>query len=149
MKIFCDTRRCLGCGSCELACAVEHSSSKDLFEAILEEKLPLQRIEVQALPEGNISLRCQHCDDAPCVAACISGAMVKKEDATICNVDKCIGCWMCIMACPFGVIFPDEVAITCDLCPDRDEYACVQACPTKALFVGEFEEFEKELEEVL
>lgn len=153
VKIYCDLRKCLGCKACELACAVEHSSSKDLFSAILEEALPVQRIEIQATPKGNISISCRHCDDAPCVDACITGAMHKENGATVCDIDKCVGCWMCIMACPFGGITSREVALSCDLCPDRkgrdetERYACVEACPTGALFAGEFEQLEERLKE--
>lgn len=153
-RIFCDLRKCLACRACELACAVEHSSSKDLFQAVLREESPARRREVQPAPWGNISLGCHHCDPAPCVAACITGVMYKEGGVTIADQEKCIGCWMCVMACPFGVITPSKlkVALKCDLCPDREGYACVEACPTGALFAGEFEEFQdilKEEEEVV
>jgi carbon-monoxide dehydrogenase iron sulfur subunit len=149
-RIFCDLRKCLACNACELACAVEHSSSKDLFQAVLQEESPARRREVQPAIRGNISLACYHCDPAPCVDACITGAMHKEGEATLVDQEKCVGCWMCVMACPFGVITPSKlkVALKCDLCPDREgregrgRYACVEACPTEALFVGEFEEFE-------
>lgn len=153
-RIFCDFRKCLGCKACELACAVEHSSSKDLFKAITEDDLPPPRIEAQAVEGRKISIGCQHCDPAPCVDACITGAMHKDESgATICDLDKCVGCWMCLMACPFGAITPGEFALKCDLCPNRigrakaERYACVAACPTFALFAGEFEEFKAKLAE--
>jgi len=154
-RIFCDLRRCLACRACELACAVEHSASKDLFQAVLREELPARRREVQPAPYGNISLACHHCDPAPCVDACITGAMHKEGGATLVDQERCVGCWMCVMACPFGVITPSKlkVALKCDLCPDREgregraRYACVEACPTEALFAGEFEEFEEILKE--
>jgi len=154
-RIFCDLRRCLACGACEIACAVEHSSSKDLFQAVLQEESPARRREVQPAIRGNISLACHHCDPAPCIDACITGAMHKEGEATLVDQEKCVGCWMCVMACPFGVITPSKlkVALKCDLCPDREgqegrgRYACVEACPTEALFVGEFEEFEEILKE--
>lgn len=158
-RIFCDLRRCLACGACELACAVEHSSSKDLFRAVLEGEAPIGRREVQAAPFGsmslNISLACYHCDPAPCVDACISGAMHREDGVVLVDQNRCVGCWMCVMACPFGAITPSKlkVALKCDLCPDRasrmgrERYACVEACPTEALFAGGFAEFKKLLEE--
>jgi len=163
MRIYCDLRRCLACGACELACAVEHSRSKDLFQAVLEGEEATARREVQPPPEpilssppiGGISLGCMHCDPAPCVDACITGAMHKEGGATIVDQEKCVGCWMCVMACPFGAITPSKlkVALKCDLCPDREgregkaRFACVEACPTGALIGGELEDFKKLLEE--
>lgn len=152
IKISCDIRKCLGCRTCELACAVEHSKSKELVLAILEKPLPKKRRRVDAIDDKVISFGCQHCEDAPCVTACMSGAMYKDPHTgeTKHDRDKCVGCWMCIMVCPFGAIIQDvtdKVAVKCDLCPDRDDYACVTACPTKALFAGTPEEFKKKLEE--
>jgi carbon-monoxide dehydrogenase iron sulfur subunit len=154
-RIFCDLRRCLACGACELACAVEHSSSKDLFQAVLEGEAPVRRREVQPAPWGNLSLACHHCESAPCIDACITGAMHREEGVVLVDQERCVGCWMCVMACPFGAITPSKlkVALKCDLCPEREgkegreRYACVAACPTEALFAGEFAEFRKLLEE--
>lgn len=166
VKIFGDMTKCVACKSCEIACAIEHSVSKDLYKVLKEEKLPKKRVKVSALrlssgpmvsevkssvtPEKTISIHCQHCIDAPCVTACMSGAMYKDKDtsATMHDKDRCVGCWMCVMACPFGAIVrdvKDKIALKCDLCPNREDYACVVACPTGALFVGTEEEFKKML----
>ena len=147
-KIFCDIRKCLGCKSCEIACGVEHSTSKNIFQVIKEEKKPRQRVVVRSTIKEPFPLRCHHCEDAPCVEACMSGAMYKDEEGfTKHDANKCVGCWMCIMVCPFGAISRQEsVALKCDLCPDReDSFACVEACPTKALFVGTWDEFKEKL----
>jgi carbon-monoxide dehydrogenase iron sulfur subunit len=146
-KIFCNLKLCLGCKTCEIACAVEHSKSKDLFKSISAGERPRTRVKVAGGALAPFPIRCQHCEDAPCVEACMSGAMSKdKAGATVHDKDKCVGCWMCIMACPFGALAKDDrerIVFKCDLCPDRDVPACVEACPTKALFIGTTEEFEK------
>lgn len=147
-KIYCDITKCLACRACELACAAEHSQSKDLLKAITEHSKPKKRVAVSAVDDKTISIHCQHCEDAPCVVACISGALTKDKNsrATLHNKEKCVGCWMCVMSCPFGAIVRDienHIALKCDLCPDRDDYACVAVCPTGALFAGTKEEFEK------
>jgi len=152
IKIFCDMRKCVACKTCELACAAEHSKSKDILLAVSEEPLPKKRRKVSGIDDKVISFGCQHCEDAPCVTACMSGAMYKDPATgeTKHNKDKCVGCWMCMMVCPFNAIVrdvTDKVAVKCDLCPDRDDYACVVACPTNALFAGTPEEFKKKLEE--
>lgn len=152
VKVYCDITKCIGCRSCEIACAVEHSKSKDIYGALKEKPLPKKRVKTQTSDGRIISLHCQHCEEAPCVKACMSGALTKdrKSGQTLHDKEKCVGCWMCVMTCPFGVIVRDienHVAVKCDLCADRDDYACVAACPTKALFAGTKEEFEKKIKE--
>jgi carbon-monoxide dehydrogenase iron sulfur subunit len=161
-RLFCDPRRCVGCRACEIACAVEHTPTKDLFRAVLYGELGPPRRRVQtvgaepyrvAIGGVALSLSCHHCDPAPCVDACITGAMHKEDGQTVCDLEKCVGCWMCVMSCPCGAITLRVKALKCDLCPDRrgrtgrSRYACVEACPTEALFAGKFEEFQRVLEE--
>jgi len=137
-NLYCNIEKCLGCKSCEIACGIEHSKSKDLFDCIKELPLPRQRRSVESSKGVNISNACQHCDPSPCVSACMSGSMYKDaQGKTLHDEERCVGCWMCIMACPFAAISRQEkVALKCDLCPDReDSFACVEACPTKALCI--------------
>lgn len=136
--IFIDLGKCQGCKSCELACAVEHSRSKNLFTAISEDPLPRKRLSVE-YGEGKVyPIHCRHCEKAPCVAICVSGALRRDESRGIVshNQERCIGCAMCVMVCPFGIIVKDlktRAIIKCDRCPDRDEPACVGSCPVGAL----------------
>jgi len=156
-EVFILLERCLGCHSCELACAVEHSRTKTLFTAIYETPLPRKRLYVEPREETELPLAlpltCRHCEDAPCIAACVPGAMYRTPEGTVTNVggsQECIGCAWCNMVCPFGVIGLGQdvdgkvIAIKCDLCPDRDIPACVEACPTKALVYMEADEFAKQ-----
>jgi anaerobic carbon-monoxide dehydrogenase iron sulfur subunit len=136
-----DIERCLGCHSCELACAVEHSQSKKLSLAINESPPPGYRVNV-ITGDGVVGpLQCRHCEDAPCVIVCPSGALVKSDDGPVLlKHELCVGCRLCLIACPFGVIYADaegKAVIKCDLCRERlmagEDPACVSACPTKAL----------------
>jgi len=146
-EIFVRLDRCVGCRSCQLACAVEHSTSKTLFGAISEMPLPRYRLYVEAAAGQKVPLLCRHCDPAPCLEACISGAIFRDErGAVLGRDDRCVGCWTCIMVCPYGVVGrrkERKVAVKCDRCPDRGVPACVEACPTKALVYVEAEEFSK------
>lgn len=147
-EIFISLERCVGCKSCELACAVQHSQSKTLFAAVAEKPVPRKRIFVEYGDDKKIPLQCRHCQEAPCIDACISGALTwdKENNLVTQTREKCIGCWMCIMVCPFGVISREsesKVAIRCDRCPDLTEPACVSACPTRALLFTTLEEAEK------
>ena len=147
-EVFVNMDRCLGCKSCELACTVEHSQSKSLFGALSERPLPGKRVFVAYGDGKKVPLQCRHCEEAPCIDACMAGAMTWDDETHLVNHDpeKCVGCWMCIMVCPFGVIGREKdakVAIKCDRCYERDEPACVEACPTGALLFATLEEAEK------
>lgn len=143
--IICRIEKCLGCRSCELACAVEHSRSKRPLDAMREPMTPKTRIHVELIDEKGgpyraraLALQCRHCENAPCVQACISGGMSKDEDTgdVLIDPEKCVACWSCIMVCPFGAVVRHEGlhrALKCDHCPDRETSACVEACPTHAL----------------
>ena len=135
---------CIGCRLCEVACVVEHSESKDIIKAYkVEEKRPHPRSHVEEVGPVSISITCRHCDNPRCAAACITGAMRKREDGRVTvDVEKCVGCWSCVMACPYGSVEMDKVnkkSAKCDLCPDREIPACVDACPNRALIVVEEE----------
>ena len=137
-EIFVRTDRCLGCRTCVIACAVEHSDTRTLFGAALQQAAPKSRIYVEwAEPDMKIPIVCRQCEDAPCMYACISGAITRNaEGIVVTDEDKCIGCWTCVMVCPYGVIgrhLETHKAYRCDRCPDRDIPACVSACPTGAL----------------
>lgn len=134
--------RCLGCKACEVACAVEHSASKDLFEAIRESPGPRSRVTVGQGQGFAAPLQCRQCESAPCVAICPTHALARTSPETPVMMDHeaCIGCMWCVLACPFGVITLDERGhsiIKCDQCFERVQRgelpACVQACPTGAL----------------
>ena len=137
-EIFVHLDRCVGCHTCKIVCSVEHSKSKNLFAAISEQPAPKNRVYVEWVPpDRKVPVLCRHCEDAPCMHACISGAISRTEEGVIItNSDKCIGCWTCVMVCPYGVIgrhMETRKAYRCDRCPDLQVPACVDACPTQAL----------------
>ena len=146
--IFINPAKCIGCRHCEIACAVEHSQSKDLFSVIFEDPLPLPRIHILPMGAYNVPMNCRHCDGAPCVEVCPTGALYHDEDgAVMITPEKCIGCKMCAIVCPFGI--PEfevlnGVMFKCDMCPDRRAEgrppACVEACKTGALQFGTIDE---------
>jgi len=135
-----DLEKCLGCHSCELACAISRSRSKALAEAILELPRPASRVHVLGIGRQPVPLQCHHCEDAPCASVCPTKALYRSEphQPVLFKREICIGCSSCVLVCPFGVIRRADggVMAKCDLCWDRladgKQPACVEACPTKA-----------------
>jgi len=151
-RVFCRIHHCVACRACELACAVEHSRSKNLHGALRNKEKAGPRIKVERIGETGsprrtrtLALQCRHCEDPVCVEACITGGLRRdgKTGKVRVDPDRCVACWSCIMVCPFGAIAEDRNshrAVQCDLCPDRESPACVDACPTRALVYCERDE---------
>jgi carbon-monoxide dehydrogenase iron sulfur subunit len=140
--IVVNIEKCLACKSCEIACALVHSKSKVLEEAVAESPKPQRMVTVEQADEFSVPIQCRHCEAPPCIEICPTGAIQRqnKESPVTVDQDLCIGCKLCMLICPFGVlqIGPEGRAIIkCDMCLERmekgQEPACVEACPTKAL----------------
>lgn len=141
-EVFIKPELCMGCKSCEIACAVAHSTTNNLFAAVFEPDPPRKRVFACEAADKKIALQCRHCEEPFCVKVCPTQALTKDKESGLVlhRAERCIGCGMCQMACPFGLISRranSKVIVKCDLCPDLDSPACVEACPTKALFVGD------------
>ena len=158
--VFVNPERCIGCKQCEIACAVEHSRSKNIYQAIFETPKSTRRIHVAPGIHLDTSFpnKCRHCEPAPCKEICPTGAIDRAPDLDNDTLDgyKCITCAMCAMVCPFDVIrffksptvkLDKVVAVKCDHCIERQrqgqEPACVEACKVGALVFGNINELTK------
>ena len=140
-SVIVDLDRCLACKSCEIECARAHAGFDDIVDAVLSEEPMAPRVRVIAASDRAVPVQCQHCEDAPCVEVCPSGALYKEEEEgpTRTAPEKCIGCKNCVYVCPFGAIEWDgesDTVVKCDLCEDiveeGEQPVCVTACPTHA-----------------
>jgi carbon-monoxide dehydrogenase iron sulfur subunit len=108
----------------------------------------MKRLFVESTDEMRMPIICRHCEDAPCLRACISGCLYRDEKGFVRRKkERCIGCWTCMMMCPFGVITRDKekhIAVKCDRCHKLDVPACVNACPTGALVLADIDAVPKE-----
>lgn len=146
--VRCDIHRCTGCRACELVCVQSHGVAGATVGTLTGPVKP--RLFISGA--GETPVLCRHCEDAPCLNACVKGAISRVNGQVIIDEKKCIGCKDCVMACPFGAIailpvsedgaqvtqsgsdLPRKAASKCDLClglPGGP--ACVRACPNKAL----------------
>jgi protein NrfC len=142
-----DRKKCQGCGTCMMACALAHGG---------QTSYTLSRIQIQQdsfanFPGDVYMAQCRQCEDAPCVEVCPTGA--NHAEASFGHVrmvdrQRCIGCKSCIAACPYT---PRRLqwdagarkAQKCDLCADTPflgekggpggVQTCVRVCPEHAI----------------
>jgi formate dehydrogenase iron-sulfur subunit len=131
---------CIGCHSCEVACAEQNGLPADTVWRRVGE------VEGGTFPDTRrfqLSMSCNHCLDAACLTGCPTNAYEKLDNGVVAHhADECIGCQYCTWGCPYSVpVFqPDRRIVTkCDLClPRLGEGlmpACASACPTHAITV--------------
>jgi len=133
-----DTKKCISCHSCEVACQLENDAPPGV---------QLRRVKTHVSGEFpscstlSISTACFHCSDPSCVSACPAGALQRRANGIVEHVrSRCIGCGYCIQTCPFHVPQFNPAQHTmrkCSFCIDRidqgKEPACVAKCTTDAL----------------
>jgi carbon-monoxide dehydrogenase iron sulfur subunit len=138
-KVYIKEEVCIGCHLCEVFCRLQHAPSTDLVKAFKKETPgPVPRLRVEEKGLISLSVRCQHCDEAPCIQACLTGALTRDPVSLLVTLDeeRCIGCGTCLLVCPLGAIRLDtgeRKALKCDLCQDEEIPACVANCPNEAL----------------
>jgi carbon-monoxide dehydrogenase iron sulfur subunit len=156
-RVYVEIARCVACKRCVLACAVEHSKTKDMLTAMTEAPPPRPRVRLATVDGVSVPTECRHCDAAACVAACPTGAVYKSSahGPVLMRAGRCVGCGSCVVACPYGVIrqrFDTHEVYKCDLCVERLGQgrvpACVEGCPTRCLSFREDGELRSWLKDV-
>ncbi len=91
---------CIACQACTLACKMENSTAKGvLWTHIVQSESGKWPSSTRTL----LPVLCMHCEKAPCVSVCPTGASYKtNEGMVLVEYNKCIGCRYCIQACPYG-----------------------------------------------
>lgn len=145
-----DLKKCQGCGTCMMACALAHSGMASYNLS----RIQIQQDSFADWPDDVSMAICRQCQDAPCVAVCpvrpIKANKPNPKQGNVRMIDPalCIGCKMCLVRCPFT---PSRIqwnpylqkSQKCDLCVDTPyleeeggpggTQACVKVCPVNAI----------------
>jgi len=162
VAVLVDTTRCIGCRSCEEACAEAHHlpipdvSDDSVFKKRRQTSTSqLTVVNRYRTEKGDIFVKkqCMHCNEPACAAACLVKAMQKRKEGPVTWQDNCMGCRICMVSCPFDIPKFEYNSWNpriqkCDFCWERlmrgEEPACVEACPQEALVFGKRKELIEE-----
>jgi formate dehydrogenase beta subunit len=159
-----DTTLCIGCKTCTVACREANGLPADtagnpnaLYDAPVDLSARAKTVIKLYSENGTrsyVKAQCMHCVDPACAAACMLGALQKREFGIVSyDPDLCIGCRYCEIGCPFSVPkFEFAKAapkiVKCELCKERlasgKEPACTEVCPRHAVIFGRRTELLKE-----
>jgi molybdopterin-containing oxidoreductase family iron-sulfur binding subunit len=176
-----DLGKCIGCRRCMYACKLENNVPDAISPPYIMVFQTQSKTGVSGyyhppkMPGGGTTMmytklrkdkwylpvQCNHCDHAPCVKVCPTGASYKDPDGIVMiNYKKCIGCRYCMTACPYQArrfnwwepeiplerrnpLVPmreEGVVEKCTFCVHRTRKGkftrCVEACPLKARIFG-------------
>lgn len=146
-----DTRRCIGCQACTIACSMENALPEGQFRTTVA-----TYAVTNERGESGVSMvprMCNHCDEPPCIPVCPVGATFKRKDGVVLvDGDKCVGCAYCVQACPYDARFVNHhtgKADKCTFCSHRVEAgllpACVETCVGGARVFGDLNDPNSEI----
>lgn len=159
-----DVRWCHDCNNCFMSCKDEHVGNEwpgytnaqprhghRWMNILRRERGRYSRNDYSYLP-----MPCQHCENAPCIAAG-DGAVTRREDGIVMiDMNKAKGNKALVDSCPYGAIYYNEEADVpqkCTMCAhllDDPDWIpgiprCAHSCPTKALKAFHLEPEEMEM----
>jgi benzoyl-CoA reductase subunit BamC len=112
-KIIVDHKKCIGCRTCESACALKHA----------ENVLNAKKSRIKIFEVGPLFLPVFA---GPYTEAACSNRRTMNFEGV--EVDECI---ICPASCPAKPVFKDpdgDIAIKCDLCGEPPDPECCKVC---------------------
>ena len=148
-----DTKSCVGCSDCVVACQTENEVPigycRDWIVEATEGTYPELHMEIR-------SERCNHCENSPCVRCCPTSASHYAEGGVVLvTANECIGCKACVASCPYDAryVHPEGYIDKCTFCIHRvkegSDPACVDVCPTHAMIFGDLDNENSEISKLL
>lgn len=151
-----DLRRCIGCQSCTVSCAIENQTPQGEFRTTVNQ-YQVRREKSDVVTNVLLPRLCNHCDNPPCVPVCPVQATFQREDGiVVIDNQRCVGCAYCVQACPYDARFINhetQTADKCTLCVHRLEAgllpACVESCVGGARIIGDLHNPQSRLRQLL
>ena len=147
-----NTKKCVGCYACRVACQMVNGLESD--EAFIKFDEMEQGVYPNVYAEV-VPVQCMHCEDAPCEAVCPTHATYTTDSGVVLvDEERCIGCKYCMAACPYQVRVHNEKTGTVDKCRfcTLSSYengtkmcSCVDACLTGARIFGDLDDSDSEI----
>jgi dimethyl sulfoxide reductase iron-sulfur subunit len=170
-----DLKKCIGCMACTIACKVENGTRPGIFWNKVKDQ---EFGEYPTVTRTFLPVPCMHCENAPCVTGCPTGASYRREDGIVAiDPNKCVGCGYCIENCPYGArylnkksdgyfgseLIPSEevgfkkhkigVVEKCTFCSHLlergKEPICVRTCIGKARYFGDLDDPSSEVSQLI
>ena len=154
-----DSKRCMACYACFMACKDEHCgwasklSAPHMGQFWMNIKEWERGDNERRIKTATVPTPCSHCQNPACqAAATVEGAVYKRPDGiVIIDPEKAKGQKQIVDACPIGAIYWNEelqLPQKCTMCAellDDPEYPgkeprCVEACPNEALIFGDLDD---------
>ena len=150
-----DTRRCVGCQSCTVACRTWNELPVDIiYNPVVSDGAQgvWPNLHLTFTPEI-----CHHCAHPACVPACPTGASRQDDDGIVwVEYTQCMGCKVCGNACPYGArVFNEHEGYMrkCTYCKDRTRRGlqtyCVQTCHQNARIFGDLDDPNSEVSKLV
>ncbi len=149
-----DSDNCIGCHACTVACKSEHDVPLGV------NRTWVKYIETGTFPSVSRKfsvMRCNQCDDAPCMTICPTSALYRADNGVVdFQDDDCIGCKSCMNACPYDALYinPEtNTAHKCNMCNHRVDVgllpSCQIVCPTEAIKIGDLDDPASEISRII
>ena len=149
-----NTKKCIGCYACRVACQRQNDllPTQDFIRYEEHETGTYPNVAIETVP-----LQCMHCEDAPCAAVCPTHATyVTDSGVVLVDPEKCIGCKYCMAACPYQARIVQEstgVVEKCRFCWENGEPgnppACVGTCISGARVFGDLDDPESDISKAI
>jgi formate dehydrogenase iron-sulfur subunit len=156
--VLVDLTRCIGCRSCEAACAEANALPEPDWTDDFSYAAPRPVTEGQwtsvnrfdtSQGEVFVKRQCMHCVEPACAAGCLTKALYKTDEGPVVwAADRCMGCRYCMISCPFDMPRFEYASANpritkCQMCHQKvreegegAQPACVENCPAEALTFG-------------
>lgn len=158
-----DLWRCIGCDTCVVGCKMENDVPLGQFRLKVFDSQHNLQLEKPVGSYPNLDMywlptMCQHCADAPCVQACPTRALWRRDEdgLVMLDKDKCIGCQRCGEECPYDALAFDAETGTADKCSacehrlaEQQAPMCQVVCPTRAIHFGDLDDPRSKVHELL